>query len=339
MCRASLWPKQPIWVGRLRVVSRNDKCAVLLEHTEKGQSHDVPAPRRRRAGAPSSTALSRIKRTRALRWRLDLHLTLPVSVFSLWSFSTDGLFASCPIQNAQTVESAIDSSRYFVLRLSDGKGRHALIGIGFNDRAQAFDFKVALQDWQNHNQEGGGGPGGPGASTLPESSGNYSIPQGGSIHVTFGGGGAKKKRDSSGPDVSTALAGMKLDAPPAKGAPGAESEKEKKKKKKREKEAAAAAEGGFAASSSVGFAAAPASAAVPASAQSNIIDFGFGDFDPLSSAPKANNLSVSQGDGPRRASVQQADPFAADAAPGFGTSAATPFDTPFDDTPSDWVKF
>ena len=140
---------------------------------------------------------------------------------------TEGLFASCPIQNEKTVESAIDSSRYFVLRLSDGKGRHALIGIGFNDRAQAFDFKVALQDWQNHNADPSPPP------PVAAASSNYSIPAGGSIHVNFGGGAAvaKKKRNSqSGADVSQALAGMKLDAPPAR----AEGEKEKKKKVRRQ---------------------------------------------------------------------------------------------------------
>ena len=208
-----------------------------------------------------------------------------------------------------------------MLRLSDGKGRHALIGIGFNDRAQAFDFKVALQDWQNHNQEGGPLALAPAAAPGAD----YSIPQGGSIHVTFGGGsGAKKKRESAGPDVSTALAGMKLDAPPAK---GSDADKEKKKKKKKEKEAAAAAAAPapqFGGSSSAFSAPAPAAAAVVSSSSHNIIDFGFGDFDPLSSS-SSKPAQLEQA--PRRASV--VDPFAADAAPSFG---ATPFDTPFDDT-------
>ena len=46
---------------------------------------------------------------------------------------------------------AVDSSRYFVLRISDGK-KSAVLGIGFNDRTQAFDFKVAVQDQQKSHK-------------------------------------------------------------------------------------------------------------------------------------------------------------------------------------------
>lgn len=44
-----------------------------------------------------------------------------------------------------SVESVTDSSRYFVLKISDGSGRTAFIGIGFADRGDAFDFNVTLQ--------------------------------------------------------------------------------------------------------------------------------------------------------------------------------------------------
>lgn len=63
----------------------------------------------------------------------------------------EGLFAACPIQNEKTVEQTVDSSRYFVLRISDGK-KSAVLGIGFNDRTQAFDFKVAVQDQQKSDR-------------------------------------------------------------------------------------------------------------------------------------------------------------------------------------------
>lgn len=58
------------------------------------------------------------------------------------------LFAQAPVDQfpGTAVESVTDSSRYFVIRIEDGNGRRAFIGLGFGDRGDAFDFNVALQD-------------------------------------------------------------------------------------------------------------------------------------------------------------------------------------------------
>ncbi|KAJ3608920.1 hypothetical protein NHX12_023448 [Muraenolepis orangiensis] len=68
------------------------------------------------------------------------------------------LFAQAPVQEFPgiTVETVSDSSRYFVLRIQDDNGRSAFIGVGFEDRGDAFDFNVALQDhfkWVKQDEE------------------------------------------------------------------------------------------------------------------------------------------------------------------------------------------
>jgi len=143
------WPKQAIWSGRLRVVSKGRKCSVLLEHLDK-----------------------------------------------------DGLFAACPYTNKSCVEQVSDSSRYFVLRVTDGQGHFASIGIGFKQRSEAFNFKVALQDFENQGsrQEKAEEY----LSSLPSQ--DYAIPQGKSIHVKLAAVGAdtstktkkKKKKKEKG---------------------------------------------------------------------------------------------------------------------------------------------
>lgn len=60
--------------------------------------------------------------------------------------STGELFAAAPYTDEAAVEPVLDSSRFFALRVRDPEGRKAVLGLGFEDRAEAFDFGVALQE-------------------------------------------------------------------------------------------------------------------------------------------------------------------------------------------------
>jgi len=71
--------------------------------------------------------------------------------------STDDLFAECSIPNGdheKYVERCVDSSRYFVLKITNGP-QHAFIGFGFSDRNDAFDFVAALDDFRKRYIEPG----------------------------------------------------------------------------------------------------------------------------------------------------------------------------------------
>jgi adaptin ear-binding coat-associated protein 1/2 len=73
------------------------------------------------------------------------------------------LFAACfvfPCQCEGSVELVVDSSRYFLLKIEDGQGKHVFIGLGLTERSEAFDFNVALSDHEKyvrreHDKESG----------------------------------------------------------------------------------------------------------------------------------------------------------------------------------------
>jgi hypothetical protein len=67
--------------------------------------------------------------------------------------NTDAVFAQCPV-GPGAVEPVIDSSRYFVVRIVDEQhGRKAFLGMGFQERSEAFDFTVSMQDFERRKME------------------------------------------------------------------------------------------------------------------------------------------------------------------------------------------
>lgn len=60
--------------------------------------------------------------------------------------SSGELFAAAPYSQAATVEQAVDSSRFFAVRVVGEGGMKATLGVGFEERSDAFDFGITLQD-------------------------------------------------------------------------------------------------------------------------------------------------------------------------------------------------
>jgi len=84
------------------------------------------------------------------------------SLLLVFTYTQDGsskskLFALCTIDLVTKdhplehyVEAVLDSTRYFVIRVTDEKaGREALIGLGFRDREEAGDFRASLAKYEN----------------------------------------------------------------------------------------------------------------------------------------------------------------------------------------------
>eukprot|EP00457_Paulinella_chromatophora_P008036 gb/GEZN01008063.1/.p1 GENE.gb/GEZN01008063.1/~~gb/GEZN01008063.1/.p1 ORF type:complete len:287 (-),score=63.25 gb/GEZN01008063.1/:466-1326(-) len=130
----------------------------------------------------------------------------------------EGVFAVCPYNNKNAVEQVNDSSRYFVIRVEGAGGRSAAVGIGFKERNEAFDFRIALQDSSKSGDKAKEY-----LSSLPTQ--DYSLSAGETIHVNVPGAKAPEAKTAAAAPVGGPV--MKLAAPGAAGDAG----KKKKKKK------------------------------------------------------------------------------------------------------------
>mmetsp|Transcript_18306 Transcript_18306/g.42849 ORF Transcript_18306/g.42849 Transcript_18306/m.42849 type:complete len:349 (-) Transcript_18306:136-1182(-) len=219
----------------------------------------------------------------------------------------ESLFAQCSIPNGdheKFVERVVDSSRYFVLKITNGN-RHAFIGVGFEERNDAFDFNCALADFksrfverENEVDEA------PKVQAPPK---DLSLKEGQKIKISIAGLEGKKKREgteSAGlapPPGGGGLGGFGLAPPPSSGS------------SQSRRSAAQQANAMFVAPppATGPYASAQQSAPQPPAKQD---DFSFGDFADFQSAG-----------GGGAAAPAPVDPFAASAAPaaaGPGRSAA-----------------
>ncbi|KAK0386119.1 hypothetical protein NLU13_5956 [Sarocladium strictum] len=131
--------------------------------------------------------------------------------------STGQLFAAAPYTDPKAVEPVIDSSRFFAVMVRDPEGRRAMLGVGFEERSDAFDFGVALQEARKAlgfegrtDGAGGGSRGGKSEEPKKEEPRDYSLKEGETITVNLGGKGRRRPQpettESSGDLQSFALA-------------------------------------------------------------------------------------------------------------------------------------
>ncbi|KAI1116932.1 DUF1681-domain-containing protein [Nemania sp. NC0429] len=128
------------------------------------------------------------------------------------------LFAAAPYTAAAVVEPTSDSSRFFALRVQDGAGRKATLGIGFEDRSDAFDFGVSLQEAQKTLSWAQGGP--PGKKPAVERTDSaekrdLSLKEGETITVSLPSRFGRRRPQAKDEASSTSPVSFSLPPPPS----------------------------------------------------------------------------------------------------------------------------
>jgi hypothetical protein len=160
------------------------------------------------------------------------------------------LFAAAPYTSPVIVEQAIDSSRFFAITVV-GEGRKAVLGMGFEERSEAFDFSIALQDARrtlgfetNPNAPPSSRAGGKSSSSkkvpAEEVKQDFSLKEGETISINFGGlkGRRDRKEDRSPAEQKSEQDALfSIQPPPASGGspflpppPSAKSVKEERRR-------------------------------------------------------------------------------------------------------------
>ncbi|RFU32880.1 hypothetical protein B7463_g3450, partial [Scytalidium lignicola] len=149
--------------------------------------------------------------------------------------SNGALFAAAPYTTPSIVEQVLDSSRFFAVRVQGEGGRKAVLGIGFEERSEAFDFSVCLQEVRKTLgiQADAPGPGNagkgrrPGGGAVkkeeekkPEEKKDFSLKEGETITVSIGGRGSGRRNREKSDDAnsqSSGLGAFSLPPPPSSG--------------------------------------------------------------------------------------------------------------------------
>lgn len=127
--------------------------------------------------------------------------------------SNGQLFAAAPYTNEAAVESVLDSSRFFAVRVVGEGGRKAMLGVGFEERSEAVDFGIALQEvrkLQSGDKVVAGGQAGSGSNTrgkkapppVPQKKKDFSLKEGQTIHIDIGKATGRRREGAGSSSVS-----------------------------------------------------------------------------------------------------------------------------------------
>jgi adaptin ear-binding coat-associated protein 1/2 len=145
--------------------------------------------------------------------------------------STSQLFAAVPYTHPSAVEQALDSSRFFAVRVVGEGGMKATLGIGFEQRPEAFEYVVTLQDVRRTLGLEGAAAGSAGSSkknpvtgkaTASQSGKDLSLKDGEMITINIGG---KGKRTAQSSDTSASNLNSFAILPPPPSAASVKAEK------------------------------------------------------------------------------------------------------------------